>query len=79
MIGKILFLPFWIISKIVCMLWGSIKLVIALFFGVFRLFFSHLFGAIIGAITGFLLGRKHIGIKIFNHHHHKKPHKKSNA
>lgn len=77
MIGKILFLPFWIISKIVCMLWGSIKLVITLFFGVFRFFFSHLFGATVGAITGFLLGRKHIGVKIFSHH--KKRHKKINA
>jgi len=77
MIGKIIFLPIWIISKIVCMLWGSIKLVITLFFGVFRFFSSHLFGAIVGAITGFLLGRKHIGIKIFSHH--KKRHKKNNA
>ncbi len=76
MIGKILSLPFWIISKIVGMLWGSIKLGITLVFGVVRFFSSHLFGAIIGAITGFLLGRKHIGVKIFNHHkrHHKKSH-----
>ncbi len=74
MIGKILFLPFWIISRIAGMLWGSIKLIMALFFGVLRIISSHLFGAIIGAITGFLLGRKHIGVKIFNHHkkHHKK-------
>lgn len=74
MIGKIIFLPFWIISRIAGMLWGMIKLVITLFFGVFRILSSHLFGAIIGAITGFLLGRKHIGVKIFNHHkkHHKK-------
>ncbi len=73
MIGKIIFLPFWIISRVVGMLWGTIKLVITLFFGVFRFLSSHLFGAIIG----FLLGRKHIGIKIFNHH--KKYHRKKHA
>lgn len=68
MIGKILFLPFWIVSRIAGLLWGSIKLILTLIFGVLRFTSSHLFGAIIGAITGFLLGRKHIGVKIFNNH-----------
>jgi len=70
MIGKIITLPFWIVSKIAGILFGSVKLVLTLVFSVFGFFLSHIFGAIIGATAGFLLGRKHVGVKVFNHKKH---------
>lgn len=74
MIGRIICLPFWIISKIAGIIFGSVKLIATIVFGLLRFLGSHLFGAAFGAVIGFLMGRKHVGVKIFNHkkHHEKK-------
>jgi hypothetical protein len=74
MIGKIITLPFWIISKIVRMAMGTLKIMFSMLSGFLKLFLIHLFGAVIGAIIGFFLGKKHIGVKLWKHkkkHHNK--------
>jgi hypothetical protein len=73
MIGRIITLPFWVISKVFGVVTGTLKLILSILSGMFKIFLIHLFGAAIGAIIGFFLGKKHIGVKLWNHKkkHHK--------
>jgi hypothetical protein len=63
MIGKVLLFPFWIVKKIFDSGFGVIRLIIGTVTGIFRFVFSRMLGTALGAIIGFLLGRKHVGMK----------------
>ena len=67
MIGKIISLPFWAISRVLGLFTGILKLLFSSVFSLLRFIFNHLIGTILGAVIGFVLGRKHIGVKIFTH------------
>jgi hypothetical protein len=58
---------------------GIFKLIFLLGAGTVKFLFSHVLGTIFGALIGLLLGRKHIGVKIFSHkkHVHEKKHAKA--
>lgn len=64
MIGKIFRFPFWLVAKLFGGIFGIVKLVFRIIFGIFRFMSSHALGTIIGATIGFLLGRKHFGMKL---------------
>lgn len=66
MIRKTLYLPFLLISAIIKLIVKVIQLILSFGFGTFRLVINRLFGTFFGALIGFFLGRKHIGIKLFN-------------
>ena len=69
MLLKLLSLPFYIISQIFSLVFGSIKILLFFIFGLFGFVFNHLTGTIFGALAGLLLGRQHVGVKVFTHHH----------
>jgi hypothetical protein len=68
MLGKILSLPVWLISRVLCSVSGILKLIIMLIFGVIGFVFNHITGTIFGALAGLLFGRKHVGLRFFTHH-----------
>ncbi|NLE02089.1 MAG: hypothetical protein GX640_19685 [Fibrobacter sp.] len=74
MIFKLISFPFWILSKIVKLGGSSLKLFLTLIFDLLQFLVSHLIGAIFGAIVGLIFGKKHVGIRLFNHKrkHHRK-------
>lgn len=65
MICKLLSIPVRAVSTIIGFVIGIFKVIISLGFGTFRLIFNRLFGTIFGALIGLLMGRKHIGVKLF--------------
>ena len=65
MIGKIILFPFWLIKTILGSGIGIIRFALGFLFGIFRFIFGHLLGSIFGFVVGLLLGKKHLGIKIF--------------
>ncbi|MBD3392433.1 MAG: hypothetical protein GF418_10175 [Chitinivibrionales bacterium] len=65
MIGKVIALPFVIVKNTVGLIFWMIRMLFAVIFGLIRFVFSHIFGTVFGALAGFLLGQKHIGIKFF--------------
>ena len=71
MIGKIISLPFKILAGIVGLFTGILKVGSSIFFGTLRFLLNHVVGTFLGATIGFLLGRKHVGVKLFKRKHHK--------
>jgi hypothetical protein len=71
MLFKIITLPFWIISRLGGLLFGSVKLLLTFLAGIIKLVFNHLIGTIFGAIVGLLLGKEHVSIKLFPHRRRK--------
>ena len=65
MIGKIILLPFRLVSGILGLVLSLVKMVFALGFGTFRLIVNRVFGTLFGALIGFFLGKKHIGVRLF--------------
>ncbi len=76
MVGKIIRFPFWVICRIAGLISLVLKLIFGLLSGVFRFLFNHIIGTLLGATVGFVLGRKHVGVKLFTHKK-KKPQKKA--
>jgi membrane associated rhomboid family serine protease len=68
MLLKLLTLPLFLVSQIFSLVFGSIKLVVSLVFGIVAFVFNHLTGTVFGALVGLLLGRQHVGVKLFTHH-----------
>ncbi|MBN1758504.1 MAG: hypothetical protein JW863_09315 [Chitinispirillaceae bacterium] len=66
MIGKIVSLPFRLVSGILGLVFSLVKMVFSLGFGTFRLVINRVFGTLFGALIGFFLGKKHIRIKLFS-------------
>jgi membrane associated rhomboid family serine protease len=71
MIFKILKLPVWVICRALGSVVTLIRLILSFVFGILRFISSHLTGTVFGALVGLLLGRRHIGVKVFNHRHKK--------
>jgi ABC-type microcin C transport system permease subunit YejE len=65
MIQKVLFFPVWIVSSIIKLVVKVVGLILSFIFGTVRLVISRLFGTFFGALIGFFLGQKHIGVKLF--------------
>jgi hypothetical protein len=68
MLLKLLTLPLFLISQIFSLIFGSLKLVVSLILGIVGFAFNHLTGTFFGALVGLLLGRQHVGVKLFTHH-----------
>jgi hypothetical protein len=58
MLGKIILLPFWILKKGVGAVFGIVRLVLGLGFGVFSFIFRRRIGTVIMMVIGFFLGKK---------------------
>jgi hypothetical protein len=67
MLLKLLTLPVFLISQIFSLVFGSLKLVVSFLFGVVTFVFNHLTGTVFGALVGLLLGRQHVGVRLFTH------------
>lgn len=67
MICRILSLPFWIISRFIAASAGALKMVFSLVFSLIAFLVNHLIGTVYGALAGLLLGRRHVGVKVFTH------------
>ncbi len=65
MIGKLLQLPFLLAGKVLSLAWGSVRIVLGTLIGVVRFLLGHVVGSVLGATIGFLLGNRHIGVKLF--------------
>lgn len=65
MLRKTLLLPFWALSNVLKIIVTLIKLIFTIGFGTIRFIASHLFGTVFGALIGFFLGKKHVGVKVF--------------
>jgi len=65
MFGKIIALPFVIVKNTVGLIFWIIRSLLGILFALVRFLLSHVFGTIFGALTGLLLGQKHVGVKIF--------------
>lgn len=65
MLRKTLQLPFWALSNVLKIIVTLIKLIFTIGFGTVRFISSHIFGTAFGALIGFFLGKKHLGIKVF--------------
>lgn len=64
MIGKILSFPFILVGKVLGLIFGSLRFVFVFILGIIRFLISHVAGTIMGAVIGFFLGRKHVGVKL---------------
>ncbi len=67
MICRLLTLPFWLLSRLTSLVVGILKLALSLVMGILAFVLNHLIGTVIGALAGLLLGRRHVGVKIFTH------------
>lgn len=65
MLIKIIMLPFTLIKGILQFIFGIGKLIFSTIFGVLRFIVSRVFGTAFGALIGFFLGSKHIGIRFW--------------
>ncbi|MDG5815528.1 hypothetical protein QA601_10585 [Chitinispirillales bacterium ANBcel5] len=66
MICKILSLPFWLLSKVLGTFSSVLKLILSLLGKIVAFAFNRGTGTVFGALIGLILGRKHVGIKLFN-------------
>jgi hypothetical protein len=71
MILRILKLPVWVVCRVLGSVATLIRLILSFVFGILRFLSNHVSGTVIGAFIGLLLGRKHVGVKFFNHRHKK--------
>lgn len=65
MVGKVLLLPFALVKGIVGLVAGVLGFVVRGVAGTLKFVLNHVVGTLFGAVIGFLLGRKHVGIKLF--------------
>jgi membrane protein YqaA with SNARE-associated domain len=72
MIGKVVLLPVVLVKGVVGLAVGILGFVMSGLMGVVRFVLNHVLGTLFGAIVGFMLGRKHVGIKLFPDHRKKK-------
>ncbi|KMQ51077.1 hypothetical protein CHISP_2000 [Chitinispirillum alkaliphilum] len=63
MICKIIKLPFWLVSRVLALAAGVVKILLSTVAGLVGFLFNHVTGTIFGALIGLLLGRKHVGPK----------------
>lgn len=66
MISKIVFLPFRLVAGILRLIAAVVKMILSMGFGTFRLIINRVFGTVFGALIGFFLGKKRIGIRLFS-------------
>ncbi len=66
MIGKIVSLPFRLVSAILGLVFTLLKMVFSLGFGTLRLVINRVFGTLFGALIGFFLGKSRIGVRLFS-------------
>ncbi len=64
MLVKIIMLPFTLVKGIVALIVGIIKLFLSSVFGVVRFIISRVFGTAFGALIGFFLGSRSVGIRM---------------
>ncbi|MFP4165408.1 MAG: hypothetical protein ACLFQB_15805 [Chitinispirillaceae bacterium] len=67
MICRILSFPFWLLSRFIAASAGAVKMVFSLLISTFVFLLNHLIGTVFGALIGLLLGRRHVGVKLFTH------------
>ena len=63
MICKVLALPFRLVMHIPGAVLGIVKMALSAVAGLVSFVISHVTGTVMGALVGFLLGRKHVGIR----------------
>lgn len=63
MLIKIILLPFRLIKGLFGLVFGIIKMIFSLVFGTGRFIVSRVFGTTFGALIGFVLGSKSVGIR----------------
>jgi hypothetical protein len=64
MLIKIILLPFTLVKRFFFLVFGIIKFILSSFFGVGRFIISRVFGTAFGALIGFFLGSRSVGIRI---------------
>lgn len=64
MLIKIILLPFILVKRILELIFGIIKLFVTSIFGVMRFIVSRIFGTAFGALIGFVLGSRSVGIRM---------------
>jgi uncharacterized membrane protein YccC len=62
---KILLFPFWILKKGTVAILSVLLILVNIAGGICRFLFGRVFSSVFGALIGGLLGRKHIGVKVF--------------
>jgi hypothetical protein len=65
MLGKIVSLPFRLITGVLRLIIAVVKMILSMGFGTFRLVINRVFGTVFGALIGFFLGKSRIGIRLF--------------
>lgn len=65
MILKMITFPFWLLSTVIKFVFRLLTAVFSMGFGTVRLVINRLFSTVFGALIGFFLGKRHIGIKLF--------------
>lgn len=63
MLIKIILLPFTLVKRFITLVLGIIKIIISSVFGVVRFIIGRVFGTAFGALIGFFLGSKSVGIR----------------
>ncbi len=64
MLVKIIMLPFTLVKGIVGIIISIIKLIVSSVFGVVRFIVSRVFGTAFGALIGFFLGSRSVGVRM---------------
>ena len=63
MLIKIILLPFTLVKQLFALVFGIIKIILSFIFGIGRFIVSRVFGTAFGALIGFILGSKSVGIR----------------
>lgn len=63
MLIKIILLPFSLVKGFFRLVFGIVKMILSFVFGTGRFIVSRVFGTAFGALIGFVLGSKSIGIR----------------
>lgn len=71
MLGKIIAMPFKVVASIIGLALKIAGILISGILGLLGFVLSRVFGTAFGAVTGLLLGKKHLRLKLFSGH--KKP------
>ena len=64
MIGKLIMLPFAIVTKVISFVMWIFKTGIGSVLGIFKFFFGRIFGILFGALIGLFLGGSGVAIKM---------------
>ena len=63
MLLKIILLPFSLVKRLFALVFGIIKMILSFIFGIGRFIVSRVFGTAFGALIGFVLGSRNVGIR----------------